>query len=131
MMKSVILWTAAIATAASASVALAAGVGISPTRLGGGNVPVVACDTNGFTVSYTTSRGNLTAITIGAIADPACEGGMLSVTITNAAGDGIAMAGPQSIPADGGVVDNSLTVATSPQPAATQVAGYNVSITGP
>ena len=51
MMKSVILWSAAVVTAASASVALAAGVGISPPRLGGGKIAVVACETNGFTLA--------------------------------------------------------------------------------
>ena len=131
MMRSVILSSAAAITAASASVALAASVGISATKLGGGDFAVVACETDGFTVGYTTSRGNVTAVTVGAIADPGCEGGTLSITLTNSAGASIATAGPLTIPTDGGTVDNSLALSTSPQPAAGQVAGYHVSITGP
>ena len=131
MMKSAILWSAAAITAASASVALAAGVGISPSKLGGGNGSVVACETDGFTIAYTTSRGNVTAVTVGAIADPGCEGGSLSLTLTNSAGTSIGAAGPQTIPTDGDVVANSVSLAPSPQPGAAQVAGYHVSITGP
>ncbi len=131
MMKSVILWSAAVVTAASASVALAAGVGISGTKLGGGNIPVVACETDGFTVGYTTSRGNVTAVTVGAIADPGCEGGSLSVTLTDSAGASIATGGPQTVPTDGDTTDNSMALTTSPQPGAAQVAGYHVSIAGP
>ena len=131
MMRSVILWSAAAVTAASASVALAASVGISAAKLGAGNVAVVACETDGFTVGYTTSRGNVTTVTVGAIADPGCEGGSLSVTVTDSAGTSIATAGPLTIPTDGGTTDNSVALTPSPQPAAGQVAGYHVSITGP
>jgi hypothetical protein len=121
----------AAVVASSASVAYAAGIGISTRKVGGGNTAVVACDTNGFTVTFTTTRGNLTAITVGGIADPACEGGTLRVTVTDTSGASIAAGGPQTVPTDGDTSDNSLTVSTSPQPAASQVAGYNVSIVGP
>ncbi len=132
MTKTVILLGAvAVATTATASVVLAASVGISAPKLGGGNITVVACETDGFTVGYTTSRGNVTTVAVSAIADPACEGGTLAVTLTNAAGDSIATAGPQPVPTDGDTADNSLALTTSPQPGASQVAGYHVSITGP
>lgn len=130
MVKSMIGWGAAVLTAASASVALAAAFGISTISLGGGNTAVASCDT-AFTVGFTTSRGLVTAVTVGAIADPACEGGSLSVTVTNAAGASIAMAGPQTVPTDGDVTDNQMTLATSLQPSASLVAGYAVSIVGP
>lgn len=131
-MRSAIAWAGVtLAVAASASVALAAELGITPTKLGGGNTAVVACDTSGFTVSFTTSRGNLTAVTVGGIADPACEGGSLAVTVTTASGASIASGGPQTIPSDGDTADNTMTVATSPQPSGSQVAGYHVSIAGP
>ena len=131
MVKSMIGWVAAVLTAASASVALAAAFGISGTSLGAGDTAVAACDTGGFTVSFTTSRGLVTAVTVGAIADPACEGGSLSATVTDAAGASIAMAGPQTVPTDGDVTDNVMTLTTSPQPSASLVAGYHVSIAGP
>ncbi len=130
-MKRLIPWTAAVVTAASASVALAASVGLSTPTLGTGQIAVVACETNGFTLGYTTSRGNVTALTVGAIADPACEGGTISVTVTDAAGASIATAGPQLLATDAGTVDNTIVLPTSPQPAAALVAGYHVSITGP
>lgn len=130
-MKSAILWCAAAAAAASASVALAAAFGISTTDAGAGDTPVVACDTNGFTVSFTTTRGNVSAVTVGGIADPACEGGSLTITVTNAAGDSIAMAGPTTVPTDGDATDNSMALTTALQPGAAQVAGYHVNITGP
>ena len=130
-MKSAILWCAAAVAAASASVAFAAGVGISTTDVGAGTTSVVACDTNGFTVSFTTTRGNVSGVTVSGIADPTCEGGSLAVTVTNSAGDSIAMAGPATVPTDGDATDNSLTLTTSPQPGAAQVAGYHVNITGP
>ncbi|MGH3065322.1 MAG: hypothetical protein ACRDOF_03385 [Gaiellaceae bacterium] len=130
-MRSVIFWCAAAVAAASASVALAAGFGISTTDVGAGDTPIVVCDSNGFTVSFTTSRGLVTAVTVSGIADPACEGGSLAVTVTNSAGDSIAMAGPTTVPTDGDAADNSMTMTTSAQPGAAQVAGYHVSITGP
>lgn len=119
------------AVAASASVAMAASFGVATTKVGTGDAAVVACDTNGFTLSFTTSRANLTAVTVGGIADPACEGGSLAVTVTSSTGASIATGGPQTIPADGDSTDNSVTVSASSQPSATQVAGYHVSITGP
>ena len=131
-MRSAIAWAGVtVAVAASASVAFATGFGVTTTKLGGGNTPVVACDGNGFTVSFTTSHGNVTAVTVGGIADPACEGGALAVTVTNVAGASIASGGPQTIPTDGDTADNTVTLATSPQPGASQVAAYNVSVTGP
>jgi hypothetical protein len=117
--------------ASSASIAYAAGIGISTRKVGGGNAAVVACDTNGFTVTFTTTRGNVTAVTVSGIADPACEGGTLRVTVTDAAGASIASGGPQTVPTDGDTTDNSLAVSANPQPAASQVAGYNISIAGP
>lgn len=53
------------------------------------------------------------------------------MTITNVAGNSIATAGPATVPADGDTIDSSVALTTTPQPTASQVAGYNVSITGP
>ena len=130
-MQSKVLLSAAVVTAASACFASAASFGITTSLVGGGDTPVPHCDTDGFTYGYTTSRGNVTAVTVGGIADPACEGGNLSLTLTNSAGSGIASGGPQVVPTDGDAVDNSMIVSTGPQPAASQVAGIHVSIEGP
>jgi hypothetical protein len=127
-----VFWSAVAAAAASASIALAATLSpITATKIGAGNTAVFACDTDGFTHSYTTSGGNVTAITIGGIADPACEAGSLRATVTNSAGGSIASAGPQTIATDGDTLDNSMTLSTSPQPLATLVAGIHIVVEGP
>jgi hypothetical protein len=125
------LLSVAVAIGASACVAGAASFGLTTTASGAGDTPVPHCDPDGFTYVYTTSRGNVTAVTVGGIADPACEGGSLSLTLTNSLGDGVASGGPQVVPSDGDAADNSLTVATSPQPLASLVTGIHVYIAGP
>ena len=104
--------------------------GLTPGKLGAGGAAVSSCDANGFTVSYATSGANVTSATINGIADPTCEGGQLSVTLTNGT-TSIGAGGPTVVPTDAGTVDNSVTVSLSPQPAAAQVNRVHVSITGP
>jgi hypothetical protein len=119
-------------TLASLCVASAAALGgISGGEVSAGDAPIAACDATGFTIAYATLGGNVTAVTVHDIADPGCEGGDLSVTLTNAAGAGIATGGPEAITADGDTADNSLLVAVSPNPAAEQVSGYHISLVGP
>ena len=130
-MRTQIIMSAAAVTAACASVALAATLGVSTTDVGSGNASIAACDTNGFTETYTTSGGLVTAVTVSGIADPGCEGGSLKLTLTDAAGASIASAGPGTVPTDGDTVDNSLTLSTSPQPSSSAVAGIRISIEGP
>jgi hypothetical protein len=55
----------------------------------------------------------------------------VSLTLTDPTGAAIASGGPQVVPADGDGVDNSISVSTSAQPAATQVAGIHVYVEGP
>jgi putative aminopeptidase FrvX len=104
--------------------------GLSAGKLGGGGAVVSSCDTNGFTVSYATSGGNVTSATIDGIADPACEGGQLQVTVANGT-TSIGVGGPTVVPTDAGTADNSVTVPVSPQPAAAQVNRVHVAIAGP
>jgi hypothetical protein len=131
-LKRVIIVSLAVTILASSAFASAASLGgMSSGSLSAGDAAIPACDTTGVTGTYTTSGGNVTAVTVGGLADPGCEGGVLSVTLTNAAGDSIASGGPQTIPTDGDTADNSLTVSMSPNPAAENVAGYHVSIVGP
>ncbi len=130
-MKPTILWVMLVVAGVLACGALAAPLLIGSEKIAAGNTPVVVCDTDGFTHSYTTSRGNVTAVTIAGIADPACEGGTARSTLTNSAGASIAAGGPQTVPSDGDVLDNSVTLTTSPQPAAGQVAGIHIVVEGP
>jgi hypothetical protein len=131
-MRRVIVLILTTGTLASLCVASAAAVGgISGDPFGAGDAPITACDATGFTLAYTTVGGNLTAVTVNGIADPGCEGGGLSVTITNASGTSIASGGPQGITADGDTVDNSIALPVSPNPAAEQVSGYHISLVGP
>lgn len=111
--------------------AFAASLGLSSGRLGAGDAAVSACDSNGFTVSYTTSGGNVTSVGVGGIADPGCEGGALSLTLAGASGTAVGSGGPQTVATDGDTTDNSMTVALSPAPAASTVTGVHVAVTGP
>lgn len=121
-----------VVAAVTASLASAAALGgISSDRVAAGNAAIAACDGNGFSISYTTVGGNVTAATVADIADPGCEGGDLSITVTNTAGDSIASGGPIAVPADGDTSPNSLTISLGPQPSAEQVAGVHVAVVGP
>jgi hypothetical protein len=120
------------ALAAATVAAFAAGLGgLSADDLGGGSDAVESCDSDGFTPSYTTSAGNVTAVTIDGIADPGCEGGSLYVTLADSTGAGIGSGGPQIISTDGDALDNSATVSLTPQPAGSQVTRIHVAVTGP
>jgi hypothetical protein len=123
----------AVATAAlTASLASAAALGgLGGERVAAGDGAILACDGNGFSVGYTTVGGNVTSATVADIADPACEGGELSITVTDGAGNSIASGGPTALPADGDTAPNSVTLPVSPQPAAEQVAGAHVAVVGP
>jgi hypothetical protein len=121
----------AVGSLAAAGLALAGSVGVSTAPLGNGDAIVAECDPGGFTHGYTTFGGAVTSVTVGAIADPACENGTLRVTVTDASGAAIAAAGPQVIAADAGTVDNSATLSTSPQPSAALVAGIHIVVEGP
>ena len=105
--------------------------GLTARNLGADGAVVAACDTNGFSVSYTTSGANVTAVVVSGIADPGCEGGLLSLTLANSSGTSVGAGGPQTIPTDAGTVDNSITVSLSPTPAASVVAAVHVVVTGP
>jgi hypothetical protein len=125
-----IFWLAAGAAGALAAGAVAAPLVLSSAKVAAGNTSVAHCD-EGFTSSYTTSRGKVTAVTIGGIADPACEGGTLRLTVTDSSGAALASAGPQVVAADGDTIDDTVTMTTSSQPSASLVAGINVVIEGP
>lgn len=105
--------------------------GLAATGLGAGKAVVAACDTDGFDVSYTTSSGTVTAVTVSGIADPGCEGGQLALTLANTAGTSVGAGGPQAVPIDGDTTDNAMTVTLSPQPAAAVVTAIHVVVTGP
>ena len=130
-MTRLVLVTLAVVTIASAWHAAASTLGGVPGGVGAGGGVVAPCDTTGVTVTYTTSGGNVTAGTVAGLADPACEAGELSLTLTDAGGQMIAEAEPTPIPGDADTTDNQLTVQVTPSPAAEQVAGYDVSIAGP
>jgi hypothetical protein len=131
-MRRVIVLILTAATLASLCVASAAALGgISSGHVGAGDAPITACDATGFTLAYTTVGGNVTAVTVNGIADPGCEGGELSLTLTNTGGASIASGGPQAITSDGDTAANSVVLSVSPNPAAEQVSGYHISLVGP
>lgn len=99
--------------------------------VGSGFAAIDPCDADGFSLAYTTSGGNVTAVTVNDVADPGCEGGELSVTLTDAADAALASGGPQTVPADGDTNPNAVVVTLGSQPAAELVAGYRIAVTGP
>jgi hypothetical protein len=130
-MRRVLVLILTAVTLASLCVASAAALGgIAGGPLSAGDAPITACDATGFTLAYTTSGGNVTAVTVNGIADPGCEGGDVSVTLTNTSGAGIASGGPEAVVVDGDTADDSVLVSVSPNPAAEQVSGYHISLVG-
>lgn len=117
-------------TALVAVVAQAAGLSTGSDSLGAGNASVSPCDTD-FTDSYTTVSGNVVSVTVGGIADPACEGGALSVTLTNSSGSALSGGGPVTIPTDPDTVANAVTVPIGGAPDADLVAGIRILVSGP
>ncbi len=120
-----------VTTVASSGIASAAALGGISGGLAAGNGAIEPCDTTGFSVTYTTAGGNVTAITVGGIADPGCEGGRLSLAVRNASGAAIAHGGPQTVPTDGDTADTAITVPVTPQPGAAEVEGIAIQIAGP
>ena len=111
------------------AVAFAAGFPLVASTVGEGSAAVAHCDPDGFTISYTTSRGNVTQATVGGIKEPNCAGGSLQLVLTDSSGANIGGGGPAAVPtmADPGAMTLSLSV----QPYAGSVAGYRVVISGP
>ena len=129
-MKRHLAWMAAAVTVASSSVAFATPLpGLVSNKVGNGDTAVTACD-SAFTVTYTTSGGKVTKVAIGGIADPACEGGQLKVTLL-AGATTLTSGGPVTVPTDADGTDNSVDVPFSMQPNAPQVTHIAVAIAGP
>jgi len=115
----------AVAVILPCSLAAAAALqGVSSEALGNGSTPVTACDTDGFTLTYTTTGGNVTSVAIGGIA-VACNGASLRVTVVDGSRTSLASGGPVT------VSGTSETVSVSPNPPGAAPAGVDVSIAGP
>jgi hypothetical protein len=123
-MRAMLIWIAGAIVVAAPVTGYAATVGLGPDTLGNGNSAIGTCDTS-FTYAYTTVGGNVTSVTVGGIADPACTGGSLRLTLTNGAGASLGNGGPVTIPSGG-----SVAVPTSSADGEL-VAGARVAITGP
>lgn len=104
--------------------------GLDPDRLAAGQAVVASCD-GAVSISYATQGGNVTSVTVSGIADPACEGGALSLQALDSSNASISAAGPATVATDADAADNSVTLGLSPQPNAEQVSATAVSITGP
>lgn len=123
-MKRTVFLIVSLFAAGWSAIAFAAGFPLVPSAVGTDSGAVAACDTDGFTISYTTASGNVTQAVVGGI-NAACAGGSLELTLTDASGAQIGT-GPAVA-----VAGASATVALSTQPYAGNVAGFQVVITGP
>jgi hypothetical protein len=116
-------------TVASPVVGAAATMGLGPNPLGAGRTAIPRCDTDGFTITYTTVAGNVTAASVGGIADPGCEGGELQITLT---GRGATTTSSSvTVPTDGDTTDNSLAVTFASPTDGELVNQLHVAIAGP
>ena len=98
--------------------------GISARGLGGGQSSVQSCDSDGVGVTYTTSAGTVTSVTITGVA-AGCANGAMYVVLTNGSNASIGASGPVT------VSGTSVVMPLAPQPSAASVAAAHVSITGP
>lgn len=115
-------------TALSAS---AAGLGgLTPGSLGSGSAAVEPCDADGFTYDFTISTGLVTAVVVGDVADPACEGGTMQLALVDAAGTALA-SGTAAIATDADTDVNLVTVSLSVQPLLSNVDGVHAAVVGP
>lgn len=118
---------AAVAFATFASAATLGG--LEAFALGAGGGPIPRCDST-FAFDPATSGGDVVAVAVDDVAD-ACEGGDLSVTLTDSAGSVVASGGPAAIPADGDGLPSTVVVSVAPTPPAEQVVSGHVSVVGP
>jgi hypothetical protein len=116
---------------ASVSVALAATLGLGTQKLGAGSTTIARCDANGFTVTPTLTGANITAVVLGDIADPGCEGAAIRVTLTNSSNTSVSTGGPTTVATDGDTAPNSQSVTVSPAVAETSVVSIRFSGVGP
>ena len=123
-MKRLLILCSALAVGFCSLASASALQGVSSTQVGSGSNPVTACDADGFTISYTTSGGNLTSVAVGGIAS-GCNGGSLHLTVVDGSRASVASGGPVT------VSGSSATVAVSPNPPGATPAGVDVSIVGP
>jgi hypothetical protein len=119
-------------TVASPVIGAAATIGLGPESLAVGRSSIARCDSNGFTVAYTTVGGNVTAANVGGVADPGCEGGQLQITLIGGGGGVLGTSSSVTVPTDGDTVENSVGVSfSSPQPDGELVSEVHVAVTGP
>ena len=128
-MRRLTLCVLALATIACVVNASAASLSLASGNLHAGNAAVQSCDSS-FTPTYTLSNGTVTSVTVGGIADPACEGGQLSLTLLSGSTP-VGSGGPVTVPTDADTVDNSVVVPVSPQPAAPSVNAVRIVVVGP
>lgn len=94
-----------------------------------GQSSVAECD-DAQTVEYVTAGGEITAVVVGGIADPACSGRRLSVTLT-AVRDAVASGGPVVVPSDPDEDADTVTVPVTPGARAADVDRADVLIEDP
>ena len=122
----------ALAAVGATTVAFASAAtlgGLQASFLGAGGAGIPRCD-SAVVATPATFAGNVVSVTVGDVAD-ACEGGELTLKLTDGAGTVIAAGGPTAVPVDGDSLPTSVLVTVSPNPPAEQAATAKVSIVGP
>jgi len=115
-------------TAAAATFAAAASLGVTSLALGAGNSSISACDPDGFTFSRSVnSSGQITSMTVSGIA-AACAGGTLTLTITDTSDASIG-SGSAALPSTG--FSGSASITPSPTPVTPRTNHYQAIVVGP
>ena len=100
--------------------------GATGDAIAAGSAPIVACDTDGFTVTHILAATKVDQVTVGAI-DSACAGGQLTVTLTDLADVSFSTGGPVVVPTDGG----SITIDVIPDQEQADVKEHHLGVVGP
>lgn len=118
-----LLWAVGAVIVAVPLVGHAATLPLSADSLGGASAAIARCDTDGFSIAYATTGGNVTGLTISGIA-AACADGRIEATLMGA-GTKLATSGSATV--SGGSAAVSFLV----PPDAELVDGIHVLVSGP
>lgn len=119
-----------------AAVVLTAGTGSAATLgvdggpLGAGDAAVSSCDTGGLSLAWATTAGKVSTVTVGGLADPACDGATVEVTVMGG-GTRIATATPATVPVDGDALDGEVALTVPALPSPDAVDGARILVRGP
>ena len=125
---------AVVATGLAVAVAAAANLGgvKGSFDIGAGDSVISSCDSGGLDAEFVQdSSNNITDVIVSKLDDPDCELAEASVTLEDLNGVDIGSGGPITVPSDEDILENSVTIPVTPNPAAASVITVNLVLVGP